>query len=73
MVELRVHEVFLVAFAVRAIATGQVTVKPEDVELPLRLTVPLKLKILVRVTPTETPLCPTLRSLPEAVIVKSPT
>ena len=54
-------------------AAGHVRVKPEGVELPLRVTFPLKLKILVRVIPTETPFCPTLRSFPVAVIVKSPT
>ena len=64
----------LVPFAVRVIAVaGQVMVRPEGVELPLRPTVPLKLKVLVRIIPTETPFCPTLRSLPVAVIVKSPT
>ncbi len=35
---------------------GQVTVRPKDVEAPVRVTVPAKLKVLVTVTPTETPL-----------------
>lgn len=46
---------------------GQVTVSPWGVALALSLTVPAKLKMLVRVT-----LTPVLR-LPPAVMVKSPT
>jgi hypothetical protein len=34
---------------------------------------PAKLNVLVRETPTETPVCPTLRLAPVAEIVKSPT
>ncbi len=34
---------------------GHVTVRPEGVALPVRLTIPAKLKVLVKVTPTETP------------------
>jgi len=62
-----------VAFAVIATAVaGQVIVRPAGAA-PVRVTDPAKLNVLVRDTPTETPVCPTFRFAPVALIVKSPT
>ena len=62
-----------VAFAVIATAaTGQVIVRPAGA-VPVRVMDPAKLNVLVRETPTEMPVCPTLRLAPVALIVKSPT
>jgi hypothetical protein len=41
--------------------------------VPVRVILPAKLKVLVRETPTETPVWPTFRLAPVALIVKSPT
>jgi len=62
-----------VAFAVIATAAaGQVMVRPAGA-VPVRVMLPAKLNVLVRETPTETPVWPTLRLAPVALIVKSPT
>jgi hypothetical protein len=62
-----------VAFAVIATAVdGQVMVRPAGA-VPARWILPAKLKVLVRETPTETPVCPTFRLAPVTEIVKSPT
>jgi len=62
-----------VAFAVMATAVaGQVIVSPAGA-VPVRVMLPAKLNVLVRETPTETPVWPTLRLAPVALIVKSPT
>ena len=62
-----------VAFAVMATAVaGQVIVKPVGA-VPVSVTEPAKLNVLVRETPTETPVWPTFRLAPVALIVKSPT
>ena len=73
VVEESEQEVVCVAFAEMLTGVeGQVTVRLEGA-LELSVTVPAKLKVLVRVTPTETPTWPTLRLAPFARIVKSPT
>jgi hypothetical protein len=59
------------AVIVTAVA-GHVIVRPAGA-LPVRVMLPAKLNVLVRETPTETPVCPTLRLAPVAEIVKSPT
>ncbi len=62
-----------VAFAVMATAVaGQVIVRPAGA-VPVRVMLPAKLNVLVRETPTETPVWPTFRLAPVAVMVKSPT
>ena len=67
------QEEVTVAFAVIVTAVaGQVIVRPAGA-VPVRVIDPAKLKVLVSETPTETPVCPTLRLAPEALIVKSPT
>lgn len=59
--------------AVRLTAVvGQVTVKPLGA-LPVRVTEPAKLKLLANETLSETPVWPTFRLVPLAIIVKSPT
>jgi hypothetical protein len=62
-----------VAFAVMATAVaGQVIVRPAGV-VPVNVTDPAKLNVLVSDTPTETPVWPTFRLAPVALMVKSPT
>ena len=62
-----------VAFAVMATAVaGQVIVRPAGA-VPVRVMLPAKLNVLVRETPTETPVWPTFKLAPVALIVKSPT
>ena len=62
-----------VALAVIATAlAGQVIVRPVGA-VPISVTDPAKLNVLVSDTPTETPVCPTFRLAPVALIVKSPT
>ncbi len=76
LVELNVHEVDAVAFAVRLVAVaGQVTVKPVvGLMTKLRLTVPTKLKVLVRLTEIAAPVAPVLKLTGDATEnVKSPT
>jgi hypothetical protein len=53
-------------------AAGQVIVSPAGA-VPVRVMLPAKLNVLVKETPTETPVCPTFRLAPVALIVKSPT
>jgi hypothetical protein len=73
VVELNEQEDVTVAFAVIATAVaGHVIVRPAGA-VPVRVTEPAKLKVLVRETPTETPVWPTFRLAPVALIVKSPT
>ena len=69
----REQEDVTVAFAVIATAAaGQVIVRPAGA-VPVRVMLPAKLNVLVSDTPTETPVWPTLRFAPVALIVKSPT
>ena len=73
VVELNEQEDMTVAFAVIATAvTGQVIVRPAGA-VPVRVILPAKLNVLVNETPTETPVCPTFRLAPVALIVKLPT
>ena len=73
VVELNEQEDVTVALAVMATAVaGQVIVRPAGA-VPVRVMLPAKLNVLVRDTPTETPVCPTFRFAPETEIVKSPT
>jgi hypothetical protein len=73
VVELNEHEEVTVVLAVMATAVaGQVIVRPAG-EVPVKVMLPAKLNVLVRETPTETPVCPTFRLAPVAEIVKSPT
>ena len=51
---------------------GHVMVRPAGA-VPVRAIEPAKLKVLVKETPTETPVCPTFRFAPVTLIVKSPT
>lgn len=52
---------------------GQETNSPLGDAVPPRVTVPLKLTMLVRVTVMVTPVCPRLRFAEGVVILKSPT
>jgi hypothetical protein len=71
--EANVQDDVTVAFAVIATAvTGQVIVRPAGA-VPVSVMLPAKLNVLVRETPTETPVWPTFRFAPVALIVKSPT
>ncbi len=74
--ELSVHDDDTVAFAVIPTAVaGQVTVKPVvGLTTELRLTVPAKLNVLVRLTDIAAPVAPELKltGVP-AEMVKSPT
>ena len=73
VVELNEHDAVTVAFAVMATAVaGQVIVRPAGA-VPVRVMLPAKLNVLVRETPTETPVWPTFRLALVALIVKSPT
>ena len=51
---------------------GHVIVRPAGA-VPVSVTDPAKLNVLVRETPTETPVWPTFRLAPVTEIVKSPT
>ncbi len=51
----------------------QVTVRPEDDALPVSVTEPTKLNILVKETLTETVVWPTFKLAPVTEMVKSPT
>ena len=67
------QEEVTVAFAVIATAVaGHVIVRPAGA-VPVRVMDPAKLNVLVRETPTETPVWPTFKLAPVALIVKSPT
>ena len=75
MVELRVHEAATVAFAVMLTGAGQVTVKPvTGLVTAARVTVPAKLKVLVKLTDIAEPVVPELKltGVP-TLIVKLPT
>ena len=73
VVDEREQEAVTVAFAVMATAVvGQATLRPNGA-VPLSVIEPAKLNVLVRVTPTDTPVCPTFRLAPVAEMVKSPT
>ncbi len=76
VVELKVQDADAVALAVRLVAVaGQVTVRPVvGVTTELRLTVPAKLNVLVRLTEIAAPVAPELKftGVPTD-IVKSPT
>ncbi len=75
VVELKVHEATTVAFAVILTGAGHVTVKPvAGLVTGVRVTVPAKLKVLVRLTDIAEPVAPELKftGLPTE-IVKSPT
>jgi hypothetical protein len=49
------------------------TTRPAGAAVPERVMVPAKLKLLLTLILTETPVCPVLRLTPVTVIVKSPT
>jgi hypothetical protein len=73
VVELNEQDDVTVAFAVMATAVaGHVIVRPAEA-VPVNVTDPAKLNVLVSDTPTETPVWPTFRLAPVALIVKSPT
>ncbi len=76
VVELKVQDADAVALAVRLVAVaGQVTVRPVvGLTTELRLTVPAKLNVLVRLTEIAAPVAPELKftGVPTD-IVKSPT
>ena len=75
MVELKVHEAATVAFAVMLTGAGQVTVNPvTGLVTGLRVTVPAKLNVLVRLTDIAEPVAPELKFTGlTTLIVKSPT
>ena len=73
VVEDNEQDVVTVAFAVIVTAAaGHVIVKPAGA-VPVSVIEPAKLNVLVKETPTETPVCPTFRLAPVALILKSPT
>ena len=75
VVDDRVHEAATVAFAVMLTGAGQVTVSPvTGLVTAARLTVPAKLKVLVKLTEIAEPVTPELKfiGLP-TLIVKLPT
>ena len=75
MVELRVQEAATVAFAVMLTGAGHVTVNPvAGLVTGVRVTVPAKLKVLVRETEMAEPVAPELKltGVP-TLIVKLPT
>ena len=73
VVEDNKQEDVTVAFAVMTTAVaGHVIVRPAGA-VPVKVIEPAKLKVLVRETPTETPVWPTFRFAPVTLIVKSPT
>ncbi len=74
VVELNVHDVGTVAFAVRLTGAGQVTVRPVvGLTVGVRVTEPTKFCKLVRVTDIEAPVAPVLKFTEDADIAKSPT
>ncbi len=76
MVEARVHDAVTVAFAVIEVAVvGQVTVRPvAGATADVKLIVPAKLNVLVRVTVIADPVAPLLKLTGEpAEMLKSPT
>ena len=73
VVELTGHDTVLVELAVRVTDPGHVIVSPCGLALAARVAVPLKLNVLVMVTLTDTPVWPTIMSLPVTKTLKSPT
>ncbi len=75
VVELKVHDAGTVALAVRLTGAGQVTVRPViGLTVGVRVTVPTKFWVPVRVTDIEAPVAPLLKFTGvTAEIVKSPT
>jgi hypothetical protein len=75
VVDDRVHEAATVAFAVMLTGAGQVTVNPvTGLVTAVRVILPAKLNVLVRLTDTAEPVAPELKSTGVTVeIVKSPT
>jgi len=75
VVEANVHEAATVAFAVILTGAGQVTVKPvAGLVTAVRLIVPAKLNVLVRLTDIAEPVAPELKFTGlTTLIVKSPT
>ncbi len=76
VVELKVHDAGVVALAVRVSAVaGHVTVRPEvGLTTDVRVTLPAKLNVLVRLTEIDAPVAPVLKLTGLlAEIVKSPT
>jgi hypothetical protein len=75
VVELKVHEAATVAFAVILTGAGQVTVNPvAGLVTAVRVTVPAKLNVLVRLTEIAAPVAPELKFTGVLVLmVKSPT
>src|SRR5438309_10085576 len=75
VVELKVHEAATVAFAVMLTGAGQVTVNPvTGLVTGLRVTVPAKLNVLVRLTDIAEPVAPELKLTGQpTLIVKLPT
>jgi hypothetical protein len=73
--EVKVHDAATVAFAVILTGAGQVTVNPVDgLVTAVRVTVPAKLNVLVKLTDIAEPVAPELKftALP-TLIVKLPT
>jgi hypothetical protein len=70
-----VHEAATVAFAVILTGAGQVTVNPvAGLVTAVRVTVPAKLNVLVKLTDIDAPVAPELKLTGVVVeIVKSPT
>ena len=75
VVETKVHEAATVAFAVILTGAEQVTAKPvTGLVTGVRVTVPAKLKVLVKLTDIAEPVAPELKLTGEpTLIVKSPT
>ena len=75
VVETKVHDAATVALAVMLTGAGQVTVKPvAGLVTGVRVTVPAKLKVLVRLTDIAEPVAPELKLTGEpTLIVNSPT
>ncbi len=75
VVDDRVHEAATVAFAVILTGAGQVTVNPvTGLVTGLRVTVPAKLNVLVKLTDIADPMAPELKLTGEpTLVVKSPT
>ena len=73
VVEAREHCALAVLFGVRTKGlVGQVILRLVGLALPAKATLPAKLNLLVTVTFTDTPVCPTLRFAPTTLTTKSP-
>lgn len=74
MVEDKEHCAVAVLFGVKTRGlVGQVTLRLVGLALPVSVTLPAKLNLLVTVTLTDTPVWPTLRFAPTRLTTKSPT